>query len=124
MSSTGDALFSALSGAAAVNSIVGTRIYPNTMPQGPRPVNYTAIVYQVVSDVPANDLTGDASNRLRNVRVQIDCYAKQYDTAQALADAVDVVVTTNLAGWRELSRDLYDDAAELHRVWMDVWLWR
>jgi hypothetical protein len=126
MSSSGDLLYAALSGDATVTGLVGTRIYPNKIPQGPRAMTFTAIVYQVVSDLPQNALTGDASNRLRNARVQVDCYAKKYDTAQAIADAVDTVVTkdTTLNGWREISRDFYEDEAELHRVSMDVLLWR
>jgi len=121
--SVGDTVFTALSNDATVSGIVATRIYPNKMPQGPRPVNFTAIVFQVISDVPANALTGSSTNRLRNARVQIDCYAKLYDDAQTLADAVDAVVTTTLNGWREMSRDLYEDEPELHRVQMDALIW-
>jgi hypothetical protein len=120
----GSAVFSALSGDATVAGLVGTKIYPSKMPQGPRASDYKAIVYLVVSDVPANAITGDASNRLRNARVQVDCYAKRYEDAQTLAEAVDAVATVALNGWRETSRDIYDDEAELHRVSMDVLLWR
>jgi len=123
--SIGDSIFQALSADATVTGLVGARIYPNRIPQGPRSISYTAIVYQVVSDVPQNAFTGDASTRLRNARVQIDCYAKLYDDAQAVADAVDLVVTTvaSLKGWTETRRDLYDDEAQLHRVSMDVFVW-
>lgn len=121
--STADAVFTALSNDATVTTLVGKRIYPNKMPQGPRASTFTAIVFQVVSDVPANALTGSSADRLRNARVQIDCYAKVYEDAQTLADAVDAVVTTTLNGWREVSRDLYEDEPELHRVQMDALLW-
>lgn len=124
MSVIGDAVWAALKNDATVASLVASRIYPNKMPQGPRAVDYTAIVFLVVSDVPANALTGDASDRLRNARVQLDCYAKSYETVQEIADAVDEVATSTLEGWRETSRDLYDDEDELHRVSMDVLFWR
>jgi hypothetical protein len=125
MSVVGDAIFAALSADSTINSMVGTRIYPNRIPQGPRPVNFTAVVYQVISDIPANAITGSAADRLRNARVQIDCYAKRYEDGQALADAVDAVVTTNqaLRGWRDLSRDFFENDEELHRVSMDVFVW-
>jgi len=126
MSSQGDLLFTALSADATVAGLVSSRIYPNKMPQGPRSSTFTAIVYLVVSDLPQNALTGTAADRLRSARVQIDCYAKVYDTAQAMADAIAAVVTTNatLTGWEEMRRDFYEDETELHRVSMDVWLWR
>jgi hypothetical protein len=125
MSVFGNLVFGALSGDATVVALVSTRIYPNKMPEGPRPAGFKAIVFSVISDVPTNAVTGSAANRLRAARVQVDCYAKEYDDAEAVAEAVDAVMTApaGLAGWREVSRDLYDDEAELHRVSMDIDLW-
>jgi hypothetical protein len=126
---TGEVIFGVLSADPSVAYLVGTRIYPNVAPQGPRPTDsYTAIVYQVISDVPQNAFTGDATDRLRNARVQIDCYARQYKDVQAIADAVDKVISAlsrpDLSAWRESSRDYYDNEAQLHRVSMDVNVWR
>lgn len=125
MSSTVELLRAKLAADATVAGLVGTKIFPAVAPQGTVP---PFIVCLEVSDVPENTLTGDASSTLRGVRVQIDCYAKSYSDAQAVADAVDAVVaalsTPQLSAWRELSRDLYDTEAKLHRVSMDVMVWR
>lgn len=123
---TGQLIFGALSGDSTVAYLVGTNIFPNVMPQGPRPTDtYKGIVFQVISDVPQNTFEGSS---LRNARVQVDCYAKQYKDAQAVADAVDNALSSlsrpDLSAWRETSRDYYDNETQLHRVSMDLSVWR
>ncbi len=122
---TGEAIRAVLVADAAVAALVGADVFPALMPQGTQP---PAIVYSVISSVPENSLTGTASTRLSQFRVQVDCYAKTYLEAHAVAEAVDSVLdaqsSPNLSIWRESSRDDYDNEAELHRVSMDFGVWR
>lgn len=104
----------------AVTDLVGQRIFPNLAPQGEVP---PFVVLTVPSEVPANSFTSTPADVLRQATVQVDCYAKTYLVAHQLADAVDAVVgdlsRPGLSAVREVSRDLYDDEAQLHRVSTD-----
>lgn len=63
------AVFETLGQAAGVNALVGARIYPDVAPQdAARPY----IVWQEVSNVPANGLDGFLN--LDNFRVQVTCW--------------------------------------------------
>jgi hypothetical protein len=131
---TGEALSALLSADPTVVALVGTRISPDELPEGsPLP----AIVYTVVVDVPVNSFTGSAADRLRNVMVQIDCYARPtqgaggaYKGAQAVADAVDAALTapaqqtSSFSAVREASRNLLDNETQYRRVSMDFSVWR
>ena len=123
----GEAVYSALSADGTVSGLVGTRIYPNVMPEGS---DLPAVVYSVISDVPENSFTGAYADRLRGARVQVDCYARPstaggaYRQAETLAEAVDACLTSQLTCWREVSRDLYDDVTQYHRVSIDFAVWR
>ncbi len=120
MTTLGEAVRAKLVADPTVASLVVARVFPNLMPQGGA---QPAIVYQVVSEVPENALTGDSTTRLVTARLQVDCYAKTYLEAHAVADAVDAVLSAlsspDLSAWREVSRDLYDNEAQLHRVSTD-----
>lgn len=122
---TGELIVARLRASTAVTAIVVNRIFPAVAPQGaaaPR------IVYTVVSDVPQNTLDGSAETRLRQIRLQVDCYAAKYVDAENLADAVDAVIgnldAPGLSAWRENSTSLYDDEAELHRIMQEYTVWR
>lgn len=101
----------------AVRDLVGERVFPSLAPQGEAP---PFVVLAVPSEVPANSFTSTPADVLRQATVQVDCYAKTYLGAHALADAADAVVgdlsSPDLSAVREISRDLYDDEAQLHRV--------
>jgi len=113
----GEVIRSALANDAAVVALVGTKIFPNVAPQG---TLAPWIVYIEVSAVPENSFTSAVATQLVNSRLQVDCYAKQYLEAHAIGDAVNAVLsalaTADVAIWRTLSRDLYDNDAQLHRV--------
>lgn len=102
-----------------LTGLVGTRIYPQVLAQE---ATVPAIVLSVISEVPQNTLTG-TTERLRMSRVQVDCYAATYLGAHQVADAVDVVLSAlmrhDLSAQRENFQDIYDDAAQLHRVSAD-----
>lgn len=114
-------------------SLVGSRLYPNELPQN---VNLPAVVYNVVSDVPENSFDGSASTRIKATRVQIDCYARAtteqgaYALAHLVGDRVENVVgdmsrfTDGADGVYESFRDLYDNVTQYHRVSMDFTLWK
>lgn len=131
MPTVGEQVVAKLAADATVAGLVAGRVYPNTMPEG---ATLPAIVYQVVSDVPQNSFDGTTSTRLKQARLQVDCYARPssaggggYLQAHAVADAVEAVIG-NLSdpafnATLELSRDLYDNATEYHRVSMDFSVW-
>lgn len=63
------------------------RIYPVERPQGQK--NLRALVYTVIAGVPEQDLEGDATRAdLENVRLQIDVWGADHDSARALAKLV------------------------------------
>jgi hypothetical protein len=123
--SVGEAIRTELVADTAVTTLVGQQIYPNLAPQGTVP---PYVVYTVISNVPSNTFTGAASDRLNEIRMQVDCYAKKYLDAQAIAEAVDNVISNlsrpDLCGQRENSRDLYDNEAQFHRVQIDFFIQR
>ena len=76
-------LYTALTGDAGVSALVGTRIYPEIMPQG---VTYPAISYQRISTTRTNMLSG--VDDFTQVRVQVDCWDDSYSGVKALSAAV------------------------------------
>lgn len=116
---TGEHVFALLSVHAPLVALVGDRIYPLVAPQNaPAP----RVVFTVVDDVGVTSLQGFTSG-LSIVRLQVDAYSRDYDEAQAVADAVDDVlkshVTLLFSSVRVARRDLYEDTTELNRVSLD-----
>jgi hypothetical protein len=123
--SPGQAVRDVLVADPTVAGLVAGRVYPGLIP--PRAA-FPAIVFTVVSQVPEETFEGTAATALVDSRVQIDCYAKSYDDAQKLAEAVDDALTELddqlLRVVRLDSRDLFDDELLLHRVSTDFSVWR
>jgi len=69
---------------AGVTAIVGTRIYPEAIPQ--KDGTMPAIVYQRLISLRDRELAGTTD--LINVRVRVDCWDTSYSGCKALADAV------------------------------------
>lgn len=112
----------------AVTALVATRIYPSVAPQG---MASPRVVVTVVSDVPESTLNSAAEDELKTARVQVDCYAKQYLDAHAVATAVMAVLgnlarpAPELSAWLESGPlDFYDDSSGLHRVSSDYTVMR
>lgn len=111
-------------------ALIGTRLYPQELPQG---VTYPAARYAVISDVPESSLTGAVATTLTAARVQIDCYARPgaaggaYTQAHAVASAIAEVLgnlaTPDVSGELQLKRDTYDNVTQLHGVSMDFLIW-
>lgn len=76
-------IYSLLTGDAGVAALLGTRVYPEVLPQNP---SYPAITYQVVSGGSEYEMEGPANQA--SPRVQIDCYAESAEGAIALKGAV------------------------------------
>ena len=79
----GKAIYARLQAVAGVTALVGTRVYPLRLPQGP---TYPAIRYQKIDAPRTHLMTWDPGEV--HARVQVDSYAKTYDGAQALAAQV------------------------------------
>ena len=94
MADIGAATRTKLIGTAAVAAILGTRIYPDHLPQG---ATLPAAVYFVVSGTDEVDLAGMSG--VAHARVQIDAYATTRTAANALSTAVrDALAATHNRG--------------------------
>lgn len=72
-------------GGNPVAAIIGTRCYPDVLPQG---VTYPAIRYQRISTPRAQYRTLDGRANYASPRMQVDCFALNRSGAIALAQAV------------------------------------
>lgn len=72
---------------STVTDLVGTgdnaRVYPGFAPQG---VSLPHVVLNTISDVSDHDM--DGANGWTEARVQVDCYARTVDDAEALAEVI------------------------------------
>jgi len=75
------ALYTYLSTYAGLSAIIGTRIYPDTLPQN---VAYPAATYQYVDDDEID--TFEQPNTLISPTYQFDSYAKTRAVADSIAD--------------------------------------
>ncbi len=98
-----------------VSDLVGTRVYPMKAPQD---VDLPYIVYQQISRTPENHATGTTQTNFQ--RIQVSCWAEDYDGAQALALAVrgdeDPTSPTGLAGWNDSNSDVWHLQSEIDDV--------
>lgn len=112
-------IYTVLAADSPVAALVATRIYPMLMPPL---VTMPAVSYQRVSTVPQNGLSGH--HAIDHVRVQIDCWADDYDGVKALAAAVRTAMyTTPLFALPVMELDDYDSEEKLFRVILDFNIW-
>jgi len=71
-----------------VNTLVGSRIYPNYVPQG---VTLPAITYQEISGVRDTHMTG--ASGLVQARFQINCWCKTYPDSRTLANYIRIALS-------------------------------
>ncbi len=103
--------YSFLTGVTALTAIVGTRIYPNSLPQNPV---FPALTYALVSAPHDHTLT-DAAGIVR-ARIQFDAYGYKLSEAVAITEAIrlalqrytgsfgaKVVLASKLANEQDLS---------------------
>ena len=113
---------------AAITAAIGTRAFWVLVPQD-APLPYLRM--QTVSDPRPQHLGG--YNGARETRVQVDCFAKDYATARALAENIIAAVAepATVAGVKfgrikaEGPRDLGEDTSTgfIHRLSMDLLIW-
>lgn len=112
---------------ATIAGLVGTRVYPNILPQSP---TVPAISYQFISGT--DDVTTDGPSGLANPTIQIDCWATTYAAMDGLFQAVRKRINgySGLAGTIAVhgvflvrKRDLYDNDTKLHRRTADWSIW-
>lgn len=107
-------------------SYVGKKIYPLRVPDAvPAPF----VVVTGISEDVQGTFEANTAGTLRASRVQVDCYHKQYDSAQAMAEAAEYALerfsdADGLRAFKIDVRDLFEDDTLLHRVSMDFTIWR
>jgi len=79
----GQIIYGVLSAAAGVTALVSTRIYPDQAPQN---AVFPYVCFQLLQAQPTD--TKEGVSPLDKLLVQIDCYAQNYDSAQAIATAI------------------------------------
>ena len=112
------AIRAAILASAPVAAMVGTRVYPMMLPQGP---TLPAIVYQRISTVPDMLVEGPG---FAPIRMQLSMWATTFDGARTLADAVVTALHGYHGGELRLSRlinllDDYEPDTKLFRVIAD-----
>lgn len=119
-----EAVIAVLLADSDITAIVDTRIFPKKVPDGNE--LWPVIVLNEVSSTPVNTFAGTYAKRLNNVRLQLDCYAREYLPAKNLSELVDQVLvdSTDLTVWKQAGREFYEDETELHRVETDFSVWR
>lgn len=111
-----------LVGYSGLSALVGSRIYPNVMPQN---VDFPAISYRRVSTTRESAMGSDTG--IARARFQVDSYAKNYDEVRPVAEKVRAA----LQRWRNSSgtvvqdsfiigeTDSYEHETQVHRVSQD-----
>ena len=117
----GKAIFSLLTNDSTVTGLVGTRIYPNTLPNQS---TYPAVIYSQVTE--EFDPSKDGPVPTGVFQYQLDIYADTYPTAQNISNAVKSVLDwyTGSVGGQTISRirkgdesdDIWEDEKELFHV--------
>ena len=102
-----------LSADSNVTALVSTRIFPDLAPRG---ALAPYVVYKLVGGNADTRIDGGRS--FENLRVQVDCYAKEKDDAIALGLLCATAIETH--GWligpnpsgRDSASNLYKDSAD------------
>lgn len=117
---------------ASITSLLGTRIFPNKIPQ--KNSDWPCVVYQIISQNPGHTLEGGAD--YAETRIQLDVYSETALARDALVEALRNVLqgfrgtmgssTVSSVVYRN-SIDLYEPPADnsdvgLYRNSADYWL--
>lgn len=83
--------YALLAAEATLQPLLGTRIFPDKMPQNLNAPaagigDYVAIVYQRISSVP--EVTHEGGDSFTVVRLQVACYARTHEALRIMAAAV------------------------------------
>jgi hypothetical protein len=110
-------IYAAISGNADVAALVGDRIYPGALP--PDPV-LPAVTYVLVSSPRVQTQTGPA---LANPRYRWNCFATEYDVAEAVAIAIAKAAKEGFNGWVEDESDRRETNTGLFRRRLETKQW-
>lgn len=83
----GNAIYSLLTSDGTLSSAIGTKVFPDTVPQGQL---FPAVVYTVVGTGPTD--AKDGTSPLDVLRIQIDTYSTSYDSTQTIKDRIRTVL--------------------------------
>lgn len=108
-------IYIALTRNTDLNNAVAGRVYPGSFPELP---TYPAIVYNRVSLIPFNDLSGYSS--IDAGRFQIDIFSHNYSETNNVASLVKEAMRG--VGIQVNIMDGYDSDTRLHRKTMDYTL--
>jgi hypothetical protein len=119
----GKLIYSRLSTDGAILAYVGSKIYPDIVPQN---VQYPFVVYTITNSTPVD--YKDGQSNLEEIEIQVDVYTQNYDDTQDLAnlirDRLDRFVGTvegvEVQSIKYTASDSQVYNAELSVYWMSV----
>jgi len=119
----GKLIFSRLSTDGAILAYVGSKIYPDIVPQN---VQYPFVVYTVTNSTPVD--YKDGQSNLEEIELQIDVYTQNYDDTQDLSNLirnrldrfVGTVEGVEVQSIKYTASDSQVYNAELSVYWMSV----
>jgi hypothetical protein len=119
----GKLIYSRLSTDGAILAYVGSKIYPDIVPQN---VQYPFVVYTITNSIPVD--YKDGQSNLEEISLQIDVYTQNYDDTQDLANLirnrldrfVGIVEGVEVQSIKYTASDSQVYNAELSVYWMSV----
>jgi hypothetical protein len=119
----GKLIYSRLSTDGAILAYVGSKIYPDIVPQN---VQYPFVVYTITNSTPVD--YKDGQSNLEEIEIQIDVYTQNYDDTQDLANIirnrldrfVGTVEGVEVQSIKYTASDSQVYNAELSVYWMSV----
>ena len=119
----GKLIYSRLSTDGDILAYVGTKIYPDIVPQN---VQYPFVVYTIVNSIPVD--FKDGQSNLEEITLQVDVYTQNYDDTQELSNLirnrldrfVGTVEGVEVQTIKYVSSDSQVFNAELSVYWMSI----
>ena len=119
----GKLIYSRLSTDSDILAYVGTKIYPDIVPQN---VQYPFVVYTIVNSLPVD--FKDGQSNLEEITLQVDVYTQNYDDTQELSNLirnrldrfVGTVEGVEVQTIKYVSSDSQVFNAELSVYWMSI----
>jgi len=119
----GKLIYSRLSTDGAILAYVGSKIYPDIVPQN---VQYPFVVYTITNSTPVDYKYGQSN--LEEIEIQVDVYTQNYDDTQDLANLirnrldrfVGTVEGVEVQSIKYTASDSQVYNAELSVYWMSV----
>ena len=114
-------VFARLSTFPGLMALVGTRIYPDLLPQNP---TLPAVTLFKVSNPREITHSGDSS--LQHPRYQFSCWALTYGAVWTVAEQVRLALqglTSAGVGIYDNGHDLYDEEMGYYHVAIDIIIW-